>query len=561
MKTQFKIMALLTAVFALLMSIPYLIPHFGFVALFAIVPLLCMERIATLSGMKKFWLWHYSAFVLWNAITTFWICNATVGGAIFAILANALQMSLIFSAFRFSKKYLKGALPYIFLAVMWIAWERVYYNCQISWPWLVLGNSFAGSVASIQWYEFTGTLGGSLWIWATNLSLFGILVSLSDGSWNRFNIKANIAAIGGYAILLIGPFIASRVIYDNYKETEDPLSVIMVQPNIDPYSKFDLLNQDQQDAILLGQLRDAMEYPHDSIKVIPANPELILTPETFTNYINTDNFAESKTYRSFVSFLREHPNANIIFGASSYTFIPSDKAPSATARKYMPGMWVESHNSALITDASGRGEIFHKSKLVVGVEMTPFPGFFCKVDNLLGGVMGRDIGQKTITALHFNDYSQSPITNRDFDSLKVKRVIPIGTAICYESVYGEYCTGYVKAGAEALTVITNDAWWGNTPGYRQHLRYASLRAIETRRDIARCANTGISAIINQRGDILSESAWWQKQVLKGTINLNTKETVFVKEGDVIGKLCTFLFLLLTLAIIVRIFTYKDPEKI
>jgi len=176
-------------------------------------------------------------------------------------------------------------------------------------------------------------------------------------------------------------------------------------------------------------------------------------------------------------------------------------------------------------------------------------------------VMGRDIGQKKISVLHFNDYSQSPIFNSNFDSLKIKRIIPIGTAICYESVYGEYCTGYVKAGAEALTVITNDAWWGNTPGYQQHLRYASLRAIETRRDIARCANTGISAIINQRGDILSESTWWQKQVLKGTINLNTKETVFVREGDVIGKLCTFLFLLLTLAIIVRIFTFKDSEKI
>ena len=121
----------LTIASAILMSIPYLIPHCGPFALIGLVPLLCMDRIATLGGTRRVWIYHYCCFVLWNAITTFWVCNATVGGGIFAIFANAFQMSLIFGLFRLSKKKFSGALPYIFLMVMWIAWERFYFDAEI----------------------------------------------------------------------------------------------------------------------------------------------------------------------------------------------------------------------------------------------------------------------------------------------------------------------------------------------------------------------------------------------------------------------------------------------
>ncbi|MBP5383070.1 MAG: hypothetical protein J6Y45_06930, partial [Bacteroidales bacterium] len=125
---------------AVLLSLPWLVPHLGIFALVGFVPLLCADYIASGAGVKRFWIWHYCTFVLWNAFTTFWVCNATVGGGIFAVLANALQMSLIFGLFRLAKKRLGGVVPYIFLAVTWIAWERWYLtSAQISWPWLVLG--------------------------------------------------------------------------------------------------------------------------------------------------------------------------------------------------------------------------------------------------------------------------------------------------------------------------------------------------------------------------------------------------------------------------------------
>ncbi len=522
----------LIALFAILMSVPFLIPHCGILALVGFIPLLCMERIATMLEKKRIWIYHYSAFVIWNAITTFWVCNATIGGGLFAIFANAFQMSLIFGLFRWSKKRFKGALPYIFLMVAWISWERFYFDAEISWPWLILGNSFARSIWAIQWYEFTGTLGGSLWIWASNLSIFGLLVSLSDGSWHTFNPKAKAASLIWIPLLLSCPFIISYAIanrYQNAMDGDSRIETLIVQPNIDPYNKFERLSQSQQNEILLTLIDSSINSRKGDST---AAPLLIVAPETFTGDITVGNYERSRTWNRFISFLRDYPNVNLLFGASSYEYIQSALPPSKTARKLGQSQWYESHNSALMVDGSARTEIFHKSKLVVAVEMTPYPGIFCKIDDMLGGVMGRCVGQPEISILNAGN-------------------TPVGCAVCYESVYGEYYTGYIRKGAKAMTIITNDAWWGDTPGYKQHLSYASLRAIETRRAIARCANTGISAIISPSGEIVKETNWWEPAILRGSLPLRDDMTFFVTHGDITGRVCTFLFLMLLLALLVR----------
>lgn len=542
MKKENMLLWGLTVLFALMMSVPFLIPHTGLLALFGIVPLLCMERIADLTGRKRIWIYHYSAFVLWNAITTFWVCNATVGGGIFAVLANSLQMSLVFGLFRLSKRKFSGTLPYIFLAVTWIAWERFYFDAEISWPWLVLGNSFARTTWAVQWYEITGTLGGSLWIWACNLSIFEMLVSASDGRIWGWNNKAKIASLIGIVTLFAAPIITSGIIGSRYQdcmEAENQLEVLIVQPNIDPYNKFEAMTQTQQNGILLSMAEKALKSRRNDST---ASPLLVVAPETFTSDIICGEYERSRTWKGFTNFLKDYPNVNLLFGASSYDYFESAERPSHTARQLNDGRWVESHNSALMTDGTSRTEIFHKSKLVVAVEHTPYPAIFCRIDDMLGGVMGRCVGQDEISLLHV----------RSIDGTE----IPIGSAVCYESVYGEYYTDYVRKGARAMAIITNDAWWGNTPGYRQHLSYASLRAIETRRAIARCANTGISAIILPSGKITQPTPWWEPAVIEGHIPLRNDITFFVSHGDITGRICTFIFLLLLLSLGVRFITRK-----
>lgn len=519
--------------FAVLASLPWLVPHTGVLILVAFLPLLLADDIVDQLKIKHFWVYSYLAFVLWNAFTTFWVCNATVGGGIFAILANALQMCLIWGLFRFSKKRLSGPLPYIFLAAMWIAWERFYFSADISWPWLVLGNAFARSTHIIQWYSVTGTLGGSVWVWAVNLSLFGMLSSLSDGNFFRWNGLAQLSSILGILLLIAGPIVSSRIIYNRYEPvSEGTVSVVVGQPNFDPYHKFESMDQQAQDSVLISLYTKALENDTQQ-------SALLLAPETFTSPMFLDRIGDNVTMQSLAPFFADHPNVEVLFGASTYKYHDTHSAPGLLSYPYGNG-WLTSYNSAVLANPAGSVQIYHKSRLVVGTEKTPYPKVFvpfdnwlCKVFKIHGPLIARCIGQDSASVLNYQGTT------------------PLGCAVCYESVYPEYCTEYVKAGAKAMTVITNDAWWGDTPGYRQHLSYSRLRAIELRRDIARCGNTGISCFIDQKGDIVQQSPWWEESVLRGTVNLNSQQTFFVRHGDMAGRICTLVFLLLLALLLVR----------
>ena len=535
MKKQTLIFGALTLDFALLMSLPWLVPHLGWLALIGFLPLLILERLATEYKVKHFWWWHYGAFVLWNAATTWWVGGATVGGAIFAILANALQMSVVFGAFRWVKRRTRGVLPYVFLAAAWIAWERYYLTvAEISWPWLVLGNAFADTTGLVQWYEVLGTLGGSLWVWVSNLSLFGLMVALSDGRIERWNGKARVAALGGTLLAVLGPMIWSA--FEKPEPSEPTLKVVIGQPNYDPYEKFQSLSREEQDNRYLALIEQA--------DWTSGEPTLVLAPETFTSRVFTDHVLQHETFLRFQQFLKTHPQATFLYGASTIERVFSYAKPHECAYDFGPEpdgkhLWALMHNSAIMTDTAGVYQLYHKSKLVVGTELTPYPKVFIPLENLLGGnLMAKDVGQKEISCLTAS--FPAPTGN-----------VPVGTAICYESVYGEFCTGYVRKGAQLLAVITNDAWWGNTPGYRQHLNYSRLRAIETRRWVARCANTGISAFITPEGKIVDRTPWWEPAVLEGRVGLSTEQTFFVRYGDVVGRTSVFLFFLLLAAAIFR----------
>jgi apolipoprotein N-acyltransferase len=195
-------------------------------------------------------------------------------------------------------------------------------------------------------------------------------------------------------------------------------------------------------------------------------------------------------------------------------------------------MYYDSYNTALNIDTSKNVEIYHKSQLVIGVEKIPYPvvfGLFEKFSLDLGGTVG-SLGTQE---------ERSVFTHR-------KKNIKIAPVICFESLFGEFVSKYIQNGANLIFVITNDGWWDDTPGYRQHKSYSSLRAIETRRSIARSANTGTSCFVNQRGEISQPTQWWKEAVIRGNINANDKITFYVKFGDYIGRITSFISVLLIL---------------
>lgn len=529
----------LAALSVLFFSLPYLVPGTGVLMLLAWVPLLVLDRYWYESGRRRCWWKYYLVFLLWNLATTWWIYHATLPGAVAAVLLNALQMSLVFWLFRvFRRKteQVRGGnrfrfLPYLFLTALWIAWEHLYFNAQVSWPWLVLGNAFAGSVRLVQWYEVTGSLGGSLWSLFSGIFLFRLLAlyALPFFAGDRPAGRERAAWVAGTLIWLLVPPAVSLWRYATYREKENPREFVVLQPNIEPYeAKFKGMGRDQQDSVLLALAASRTTGTTD----------FLVAPETFTSYVDEDHIGSSPTARRVAGFLECYPSANFIYGAVTLRYYPWDRYPGST-RERRPtetaragqGYWYDAYNAALLTDSSGRYEVFHKSKLVVLAEFLPFPRLLSAFGNLaleLGGTVSSYGTQPEITIFRANDGTG------------------IGTAICYESVYGDYCRGYVQRGAQVMTVITNDGWWGDTPGYRQHLSYSRLRAVELRRSIARSANTGISALINQRGDVVAKTAWWEADALRGSLNLNDRQTFFVRYGDLVGRVSLFLSGLLLL---------------
>lgn len=149
----------------ILLSIPFLIPHTGLILLFAFVPLLWMEHLFTEQAAKGCWKYYGITFLTWNVLTVSWISNITVVGGILAVLANAFIFFALFAIFRWVKKWIlrKGKpdiVAYLFLVALWVAWEHFYYDAEITFPWLTLGNGFATNIRLVQWYEATGVLGG-----------------------------------------------------------------------------------------------------------------------------------------------------------------------------------------------------------------------------------------------------------------------------------------------------------------------------------------------------------------------------------------------------------------
>ncbi|MBK6347634.1 MAG: apolipoprotein N-acyltransferase [Bacteroidales bacterium] len=220
-------------------------------------------------------------------------------------------------------------------------------------------------------------------------------------------------------------------------------------------------------------------------------------------------------------------------GYSTYRSYSEGDVIPPTARQFRGGGgYYDAYNTAFLIRNPLDLQRTHKSKLTPGVELMPFPWLLKPLGDFaldLGGTVGQ-LGV---------DAERTPFTIND--TLKVAPVI------CYESAYGEFVAGFVRNGANMIFVITNDGWWGNTAGHRQHMLFSPVRAIETRRSIARSANTGTSCFVNQRGDVFQATEYWKPAVIRQTLNANDKITFYVRYGDYIARasvlgMILFLFL-------------------
>jgi len=449
--------------------------------------------------------------VVWNTASIYWVFNAmnavmpVYAAAFVSLIPFCLAALLMAFAFRLyyqlRKRYAIGW-SLAGLVSFWIAYEYLHQTWDLAFPWMTLGNGFANAHQMVQWYEYTGVYGGTVWIWALNILVFLAILSARDGFAPSHRRK-----LLSVVVLLIGvPTFWSLWRYTTYEERENPSNIVVVQPNVDPYGKFTFLTPESQIDNLV-KLSESIAQP---------NTEFFIWPETAIarqGGFDEDRFYEHPTFLHIQQFLDRYKNGNVLSGIEGYRIYNGPQTPTARA---FEGVYYDAFNSAVLIENSAKLQYYHKSKLVAGAEQFPFGGALAFLKPLFegfGGTTGGYGSQDKPSVF----YSQSGIG-----------AAPV---ICYESIWGDYVAKSIEQGAQFIAIITNDGWWGNTAGKDQHLAYAKLRAIETRRWVARSANTGISAFINQRGDVVRKTKWWVPTAIKQDINLNEEITFYVQTGD------------------------------
>jgi apolipoprotein N-acyltransferase len=489
--------------------------------LVAFIPLLLVEddltRFGEVKNARKVYLYAVLAIFIWNVITTWWIKNASLVGLVAAVVVSTLYMSLAVYLYSYIKSRFGRLKGYVSFIILWLALEFAYNHGEISWPWLTLGNGFMFSLRFIQWYDVTGVLGGSLWILLSNVLLYEIWRRLMKGETLK-KLRTSVIIASSVVVL---PVMVSVILYYTYHEVENPHEIVVVQPNIDPYMKFNDIPSFEQTRIQVNLAASSLTDSTDYVVC----PETSITNNIWIGFF--DQVEDLVFVRSFVSY---HPRIKYVVGIMCRQLYTEAERTETAVPMDNTGYYWDSFNSAIQIDTTPEVPIYHKSKLVTGVEKMPYTWLFKPLKKLtirLGGIFRSHGTQK----------NRAVFTSAT-DGIKIAPVI------CYESVFGYFVGDYIKLGANYIFVITNDGWWGDTPGYRQHNAISSLRAIETRRSIARSANTGISSFINQRGDVLQKLGWWERGAIRGSINANDKLTFYVKHGDYIGRSAFYLGIVL-----------------
>ena len=345
------------------------------------------------------------------------------------------------------------------------------------------------------------------------------------------NNKSRLFLITWITIILI-PSAISFVRYYTIRDAgSGETEVLIVQPNTDPFTEKYTIPFEHQLSKVLGLAGSA----------INEKTTWLLTPETTVDDpVNEDDTKNNQYIKSMREFSRHYPGINIVAGLVSFRLYPdTGEPPTSSARRIdSTGLYYDHFNSAFQIDTGENVHIYHKSKLVAGIEMQ-FSAVFGKLVNSIlpdmgGTKWGYGVQKERICFVH-------PVTKQS--------IAPI---ICYESVFGNYVADYVRKGASALFIITNDGWWKNTSGYNHHLSYASLRAIETRRPVARAANTGVSCLIDIRGKRTQETEWWTEAVLTGNIGSGTVITPYVHYGDYLMKIASITSILILLYVFISL---------
>ena len=478
-------------------SYPFI--HLELLAWVALVPLLISLR--TVEKASELFRRAFVTMLFFCLISLWWVSLATLPGGILTILAQTCFMTVPLFAFYAVKKKAGYRFALFSLPFLWIALEWLYMQQELSLGWLTFGNSQANLNLMIQYADITGVWGISFWlVWFNVLAALVLIGSRKEVLRSVFFM---------FLMVLLPLLYSSFLLYRDgaLSRTEGQLRVTLVQPNIDPHGKW-----------VSNNSVDIMEryYRMTDSAVLHNRPDLLIWPETAIPFSILDS-----DYVSDLQFLRgslRRWHAALLTG-----FVDVVHKGSLSGEAYNASMLLEPGNE--------HPQIYHKIHLVPFAERVPYVDYFPWLGNAtfsLSGIKGWGKG---------GDAAIMKLSS-------ARGEIVIANVICYESIFPALVSEFVRKGARLLTLVTNDGWYATSYGPYQHLAIGRLRCIENRRAMARCANTGLTVVLDKFGRTIAEIPWWEEQTLTAEVPLESTLTFYTSNPDLLPKVAVVISALL-----------------
>lgn len=523
---RFNMILAVTTGFLLGLAFPPL--SFYSVAYVALIPLLfLLERLQTIRQVIRY---SYLAMFVFNALALHWVGGFThmrdgylMLSGIALLLVHPMFFWIPILPAAWVRRRLGSAAFLASFPLLWVGFEYFHSLSEYSFPWITIGNSQAYDLYRSQIAEFTSVYGLSFLIVVFNVLAYLFISKFALKEWTFSSNSARIVGAVLILVYFVPSFYGSSRIgsYDRSAKGRQ-LNVGIVQPNIDPFekwgdgnSRWDAYNSQVQ--LLLQETRNLSK---DSLDLVvwpeTAIPFYVLLPQ------NSNHWNEIKHEIDFA-------NTPVFTGIPDGEYYDSTNAPATSEWIERSGLFFEGYNAAtLIEPYSPPGKVYRKVLLVPFAERVPYAETFkFLIEPLKWGVGISGWGKGTDQVVYH-------LKTRDGDTASFSGMI------CYESIYPDYVRRFVHGGANFLVIVTNDSWWGNTSGAYQHAAYASLRAIENRRWIIRCANGGVSGFVDPVGRYYNTTEMYTRATLKGAIEARRDETFYSRHGDIFGIGCLLL---------------------
>jgi len=512
---------------------PIPLPFLSFVSL---IPFLfVLEKRDTLLSINR--VTYYTLF-FFNLITLYWVGSWTKEADTFLMISgvallffNPLFYLIITTLYHFSKKSFGKKTALFLFPFYWVSFEFLYSLTDLRFPWLTLGNSLPYFKLFIQISDIVGVYGLSLIILFVNIFLY---LSIKEFKSNK---KLNYKYLTATLILILLVLTYGFIRINNFQEPNKKIKVGLIQPNLNPWSKWQAGNIDSQLDI----------YIKLSEQAINKGAKLIVWPESaLPIYLLSGN------YDYEVTKIHQFVNSNNIFlitGMPNVNYYFNKNDAPKDAKENRSGISYTSYNSILLfTPHSPKVEKYGKIKLVPFgehvpfVEQLPFLGDFIKWEV---GISSWNVGKDQIV-----------FDLRDADNSIVKTA----GVICIESIYPEFVAGFVQKGADIITVVTNDSWYGYSSGPFQHKEISVLRAVENRKSVIRAANGGVSCIIDPLGNTIASTKLFTRDILVGDVIINEGQTFYTRFPLIFPLISSFISIATIMIFLFKKISTKTKEQ-